>query len=109
MGLRNLSGYCWAQDPQLLRVSEADKAQTIKQASGHAHPHTPGSKQSSFTALSFHSPPFGPKETQAKQGLPCSVPQSWLERHFCPLLNTEGKTHNQELFWSLKPLDWEAD
>ena len=55
-----------------------------------------GPEEDSGIAFSLYSPPFGPKEMwHTKQGLPSSVPHSWLERNFCPLLSIQGERHTQ--------------
>lgn len=55
MGLRNLSSYYWAWDPQLVRVPEVARPRVIGKCPGWLAPYRPG-------YCSLYSSPFGPRE-----------------------------------------------
>lgn len=69
MGLRNVSSYCRAQDPKLVRVPEAATPQSHKACPQARLPAKAlGSEEDSFTALSLHIPPAGPQEMISQTG-----------------------------------------
>lgn len=69
MGLRNVSSYCRAQDPQLVGVPEAATPQSHKACPQALLPATAlGSEVDSFTALFLHFPPAGPQKMTSQTG-----------------------------------------